>query len=232
MNITLISFNVWQEPILKKERTEWIYENILKNKPDIILLQEVTNSILLEFVSELRNSNYQYKISNSNRKVYEIICSRRPILNYNFKRFSTSKSGKGIMWVDIKLNSETITVASAQLEQGEENYNKRIGQLSCILNFLAEKRKVILGCDTGLLKDDHFDGNIVRDEWRDAWIDGGKNKFAQYTIDSNRNTYAKTQARPDRIYYLGFTQKESTFELIGTNETKPPSMHFGLKVTI
>ena len=231
MTLTIISFNMWDNPTLKNERAKWVYENIIQQKPDIILLQEVTNSILLELVSELRNAGYQYKISNNKlRKVYEMICSRRPIIAHKFKSFSTSNTNRGILLADIQLQNDYITVASTQLEQGESNYTKRVGQLSCVLDFLEENdHNVIIGCDTGFLKDEYF--SINKDKWKDAWIDE-KNKFARYTIDSNRNNYAKIQARADRIYYLGFIHKEPTFELIGTEEGKHPSMHFGIKITI
>ncbi len=222
--VTVISFNLQSTT---EKQTKWISNHILTKKPDVILFQEVNNGILLKLVEKLRNHSYHYKIANERRKTYELIASRWPITNHSFKRYSTSRRGHGILWANLNIFNDVITVASTQLDQ--ENIHKRIGQLDCILDFFAERgNSTIIGCDTGFLRRENY--NLEGTDWNDAWWDAGRNKFAQYTIDCNRNKNTQMQARPDRIYYIGEFD-EPTFELIGTQTTEQP-FHFAIKLTL
>lgn len=235
--LTVVSFNVWADSFLKPERTKWIFKHILKERPDVILFQEVSNSNVLEITKKLRKLNYQYKVANESRNVYELICSRWPIVDHKFNRFSTSAQGRGVLWADIKINDNVVTVASSQLDQGLDETQKRIGQLDCVLKFLANRHHTsIVGCDTGFKRGENYDTRGTR--WQDSWITAGKNKLAQYTYDFNRNKNVTEQVhtRPDRIYYQGdFIDPD--YELIGTmgscgTAKVHPSNHFGIKLNI
>ncbi len=237
ITLTVVSFNMWADSFLKNERTEWVYKHILKNKPDVILLQEVSNSIVLDLTKKLRRLDYQYKVANEGRVVYELICSKWPIVDHKFNRYSTSKKGNGVLWADIKINGNIVTVASTQLDQEPEEFQKRLGQLDCIMKFLANRyHTTILGCDTGFGRGEEYDLRGTR--WKDAWVTSGKNKLAQYTYDFNRNKNIteQVQTRPDRIYYQGaFTDPD--YELVGTLATcgaikVNPSNHFGIQLTL
>ncbi len=237
MTLKVVSFNLWTDPVLRTERSKWVYTQILQEKPDIILFQQVCNNNVLELIKKFRKLNYKYTVSNNGRAAYELICSKWPILDHKFNRYSTSKKGRGLLWADLNVNGTIITVASTQLDQEANDIKKRVGQLDCILKFLANRRRTtIIGCDTGFLKDEGYDlrGTV----WQDAWVSSGKNQLTQYTYDSNRNTNIteSVQSRPDRIYYQGaFTELE--YELLGTTgccgtAQVNPSNHFGIRLTI
>jgi hypothetical protein len=238
-NITLniVSFNIWNDPYYQKERLKWIKENILKNKYDIILFQEVNNNIILELTKKLRKLNYNYKISNNKRNTYEIICSIYPIINYKFQKFSNSNTNKGLLWITIRINNKNILIANTQLEQTSNTLISE-NQLKCVFNFLSQMNNInniILGCDIGKLSNISIDN-----KWNDAWITNGKNKYEQYTYNSyiNKNIILlknkHKQIRSDRIYYTGnFIEPELRF--IGTipiNNNIYPSTHFGLHLKI
>lgn len=235
--LTVVSFNMWADPFLKKDRLEWVYKNIIKERPDIILFQEVSNSIVLELAKKLRKLDYQYKVANENRTVYEMICSKWPIINYKFSRYSTSNTHRGVLWADLKINDKKVTVASTQLEQGPESLDKRLGQLDCILKFFANRHHTtIVGCDTGFVKGENYD--LRGTKWKDAWISSGKNKLAQYTVDFNRNKNIteQVQNRTDRIYYQG-PFVDPVYSLVGTtgecgNIKVNPSNHFGIELRL
>nr|QBK87103.1 MAG: endonuclease/exonuclease/phosphatase family protein [Marseillevirus LCMAC201] len=232
MILKVVSFNLWSDPFLKNERTEWVYTHIIKEKPDIILFQEVSNSNVLELTKKLRKYNYQYKVVSEGRTVYEMICSKWQITNHKFNRYSTSKTNRGLLWADLRINGSIVTVASTQLDQGTGEIQKRLGQLDCILKSLANlHHTTIIGCDTGFIKE-----NYNLSHWKDAWVSTGK-KVPQYTYDSkrNKNITKNIQTRPDRIYYQGGIT-DPIYELIGTAEccgllNANPSTHFGICCT-
>ena len=234
MILKVVSFNLWSDPFAKNERTEWVYTHIIKEKPDIIFFQEVSNSNVLELTKKLRKHNYQYKVVSEGRTVYEMICTKWNIANHKFNRYSTSKTGRGLLWADLKINGSIVTIASTQLDQDAGDTKKRLGQLDCILNFLANHHHTtIIGCDTGFIKENY---NLSGTNWKDAWVSSGK-KLPQYTYDSNcnKNIASRLQTRPDRIYYQGGLTDVS-YELVGTAETcgsikTNPSTHFGIWCT-
>ena len=215
--ITVISYNLWDKNPSKKDLLDWITINIINKKPDIILFQEVTNAIIIDLTTTLRQTNYQFKISNQSRENYEIICAKWPIVNFKFKKFSTTETKRGILWSCIKIEGKTFIIANSQLEQGPNFYHKRIGQLDCLFDFLSKSNNiVILGCDTGLYPDENYSNDLLYD----AWIETGKNKYAKYTYDSTRNSNISQsqpiQSRPDRIFFKG-NLDDMSFQLIGTN---------------
>ena len=223
--ITVISFNLQSTT---GKQNKWISNHILTEKPDVLLFQEVNNAILLKLVKRLRKLNYYYKIANERRRTYELVASRWPIAKHSFKRYSTSRKGHGVLWADLNIFNDVITVASSQLDQ--ENVSKRTGQLACILDFFTKRgNSTIIGCDTGFLKGENY--NLKNPYWEDAWWNTGRNKYAQYTIDCNRNKNTQMQARPDRIYYIG-EFGEPTFDFVGTQDTEYPFIHFAIKVTL
>jgi len=207
-SISIISFNSVPEKSLK-----WLSKCIHTENPYIALFQGVTNQTVMPIIAKLRKYSYQYKVSNDKRKVYEIIACKRPIVDSIFKRFSTSKTGKGILWANILIDDQTITLASTSLEQGDELIG--MGQLDCITEFFDKQGQTIIACDTG------FKGKYET-EWNDAWHSAGKNSLAQYTVEDGSLRY-----RPDRIYYNGFD--DPTFELLSRTEKLP---HFPIKLTL
>lgn len=232
--VTVISFNIWSGEYCKRERTEWLLNNVIDQAPDILLLQEVSNANVLEITARLREKKYEYKVANAGRKVYELIASKWPINDYAFSKFSTSRTGRGLLWAIVKIRGKPVTIGCAQFEQTPSEVKKRIGQLDCAQSFLAQRgQNCIFGCDTGFQPDELY----TLPEWNDAWSVAGKNQLAMYTIDSKRNTHFDdkqlTQSRPDRIYYQG-NFKNSTYTLLGTEQTSGvhPSTHFGIKMTL
>lgn len=229
--LTIISYNLWAKNTLKKDLLEWIQKNIIDLRPDVILFQEVTNAIVVDLTTKLRISGYQFKISNQSRNEYEMICSKWPIRDFKFKRFSNSPTYRGVLWCIIVIDGRNILVANSQLEQDINNFEKRTGQLQCLFDsFSKSKYYVIMGCDTGLRPKEEVENKL----FQDAWIKTGKNKFARYTFDSERNSNVTEpiQSRPDRIYIKGDID-EISFQLIGTNflsdkQKYNPSNRFGI----
>lgn len=229
MIINLVTFNMWDDPYLRKERLEWFINTILKSKPDILFLQGVTKFNILHLSEALVGNNYIFITNTQDRSSFEVIATRWKIGDWKFNKFSTTKSNTGLLWGYIEIDNKRVALATSQLDYDRSN----IGQLNCALKFLNEKfDHCITGIDTRISGEDLQ----LPSDWNDAWIATGKNDFCKFTLDYKRNTnlYQKEELRSDRIFYKGGL-KPIAFNLFGTDKvcgtTKKtqPSNHFGLQ---
>ena len=228
----IIDFNVWHHDLYRKERLEWLIKMIKERLPEVLILQEVNNPIILDLTNELRYLGYQYKISEPHKGVYELLASRYIISNYKFNRYSNSPIGNGVLWADIKVHDEIVTIASTQLD----NSPKRREQLKCILNYFKTRQNpVIIGCDTKNPKGERLD--IDESYWYDVWKMAGRNKYSRFTVDYQRNNNVDdgVQYRPDRVYVNRYFDKHHIYQnLIGTEKMENgcyPSYYFGHEIT-
>jgi len=238
IRLSLLSFNLWDDKYYRLERLEWFTDYIKNNTPELVLLQEVTNSIVIELSKKLHELNYQFKISGSSRTRYEMICSRFPIQSHKTNIYSNSKTKRGLITTTIKINDVcNITLVSTQLEQDSKSRNIRAAQFECLFkSFSNISGNVIMAVDTGLSKDEIIQ---VSDEWKDAWEQSGRNKYLQYTIDNrkNANVIDEDQRRSMRIYYKGDIE-DLEYKLIGEEGLQNlkskivyPSLQFGPFIT-
>ena len=61
--LNVLSFNLWADSFLKHVRSKWVHAHIAKEKPDIILFQEVSNGTVIELTKKLRKYDYKYKVT-------------------------------------------------------------------------------------------------------------------------------------------------------------------------
>lgn len=226
--LSTLSYNIWNNPKDRQKRLDQLCLNITVSQPDVILLQEVTNATVLDVIKTLKLCDYNYQISNNNnRTIFEIVASKRPIEQFKFSRYSNSITNRGVLWADIKVGPKTVTIVSTQLEQLDQR--KAMAQIKCLLKFASTKDNVVLACDIGSLEK-----LPLPEGWKDSWVVGGQNKFAQYTIDPERNKYidGNEHYRSDRILLLGGLTNVD-FSLVDTGPDDPlVSAHFGIKVIV
>ena len=161
MQFKIICFNLWANSYLAKERLKWVLDFINREHPDILLLVEVTNEIVLDLVQFLRIAGYFFKVSNESRTVYEIVCSRWQITNSKFSKYSTTTSDRGMLWAEIQLQETIVCIAAAQLDSSPAPFSRQLGQFDCILKFLNSRKTVILYCDTQVI-DDPINDQLMR----------------------------------------------------------------------
>jgi hypothetical protein len=235
MQIEIISMNIWNNKFMYKERTDWVIKNIIKKKPDIIFLQEVSNHTVVELSSALKKCEYEYRISNEKRSVFEIIACRWKIDDWKFQRFSTSSQQNGILYCDISIHDTRFTLATGSID---ESHDIGYEQLQCALNYLSNHNiNILFGVHT------HCKNELYKfknERWTDAWEKAGKNKLHEYTLDFHRNKNVTTtlQTRPDRVF-IQSNYIISKFELLGTlpivtsgKIQTHPSLYFGLHFNI
>ena len=237
IELDILSMNIWSDKYLQKERTQWLIQYIEKTNPDIICLQEVTNNNIIDLVLMFKKQGYQYRISNEKRHVFEVIACKWKIQDWKFQKFSTSAHDNGMLYCDIGANDNIITIASGNIDTS----NKGNEQLQCALNFLANKNHyIIYGCTSHLQNEQYIFKN---QRWLDAWINAGKNKLYEHTVDftKNNNVIEKLTTRPDRIFIQGECNIYK-YELVGTlpicstsftsTLKTHPSTHFGITCRI
>lgn len=230
--LSILNFNLWNNSLYKKQRIDWFIKRINIDRPDVILLQEVNNSVILDLISLMKELKYEYFVSNTRNNSYEMICSHFRLLDYNYCTFSNSLENKGLLWADINYKGKIITIATSQLEQSINNDKKRLLQLDCSLTFLSKKPLFFFGCDTG-----SFHNKIdLKNKFYDTWELSGENNFTEYTYDYKINKYIddNIQARPDRLF-TNKQFKDINFNLIGYEKISKdinPSIRLGILLKI
>ena len=230
VKINVMLWNCWNNDYCRKERLDWIFEEILKKKYPIILLQQVSNATVVDLTTELKRQNYYYKVSNlKSRKTFEIIASIWKITNEHFYFFTNSEQQKGLFVTDINTTVGKITVGCCELES--ENPRKQIGQITAIQDFFTTKDLWILGCNT------YFPNEYYSVEMNDAW-GHEQNKYYYYNYDTEKNVNLQNveiieKSRPLRVY-ISDNLTASNFVLKGTEQLNNyyPSAYFGINVDV
>jgi len=230
--INVLLWNMWEHNFCRTDRLNWFINNILPENHGILLLLQVSNNIVVDLTKELKNHGYYYKVSNlTGRKKFEIIASKRELLNWKFQEFSNTEQFKGMTWVYINTPLGKILIACCELE--ENNPKKQIGQIKCIIDFMNTKSdKWLFGCNT------NFPNETFIVEMNDAWAHD-RNKYCYYTLDTERNTNLSEigmyneKSRPLRLYMSDNLYSEN-FILKGTEKCNDyfPSIHFGITADI
>jgi endonuclease/exonuclease/phosphatase family metal-dependent hydrolase len=211
----LISVNIWFDNYLKYERINLLLDYILKNKPDIIFLQEVKIDIL-SFLYKKIEFIYKYIHFSVEENNYGlVILSKNEIKNREYYKFNNSKMGRGILFCEIN----NIIFATTHLESVFKNEKTKIDQFNNSIKLLSKYNNVIFGGDMNLKKElDSF--NFI-----DMYDNSKNNKF---TYDGLNNLFIKNKYRNrlDRIYYKG-SFKINNFNL---NKEYIVSDHFILEI--
>lgn len=215
-------------------------------KPDIIILQEVHNSIYEKVSRELRVLGYNRKIPNelSNTQSGELVFSRLPIKSIEYKTFQIphidSNQLKGFTICEIELyptpkrsedpesedcesddentRSKSIFIVTSQFHSAPHLRRK---QLKTIFNISSKLQDAVICGDTGILEYQEFK---LPEGLCDAWYEAGKenNKF---TLNYLKNPLCPKPYldRVDRVWYTS-SLTPLNYELTDTED--PTSRHF------
>lgn len=256
--LSLLDYNIWFDKFNLAERTLSLIDVIEETKPDVITLQEVTkkvHEVLITTLSKFGYLNYYPKTIDGS---YDCaIFSKYPIINSKKIEFENSKMNRSLRTSVIEyplmskdkddlVNIEQIKVviATAHYESlfkpkdsliKKEQFEITKMELD---NLSKEYQHIILGCDTNIITDEDKLFLTKDINWRDAWIEFGRDKEKEYTYDTetNKNLIQRgiknLRSRVDRIIYRGDMICRK-FELITDgNFIILPSDHHGLYVKL
>lgn len=217
--ISIMGFNIWFDSYMQRERLISLIKYIIKNKPDIICLQEVLPEIYKILINKLGRI-YPYNFPNSITYTYGcVIFSKHKItkcLQIPFKNSNMGRSAviakiefpmivyKGITIEKIDLAIITSHFESVYKTNESNNPINKISQFTItesIMDEMYDEYSNVIFCgDTNVSKEDeqhfiktdttHFPDNPAANKWKDAWIYMGDEEN-KYTFDSRSNKYLK-----------------------------------------
>ena len=196
----ILSLNLWFSDYLRRERTMIFIDYVLKNKPDIIFLQEVIAPVLAYIYKALQDVYLHIHTSVEDQGYGLAILSLTPILNRKNLFFKETRMNRGIIYG--KVNDFIIATTHLESEFCKDNPCK-IKQLNLIIELLSRNPKVIIVGDTNLINDE--ESKIDFKDFKDVYLtyDNSKNKLYTYNGIENPILNNKIKSRVDRMYIKG-----------------------------
>jgi len=247
--LSMVTWNI--DGIDKKNldrRTAHIIQVLKKIKPDVILLQEVTDQI----VEDLERHMIDYHIIEQAAGMDYFTCVLlRQTTIYLDKAvntgFENSKMGRGLQRIDCHVGKVKISFMNVHLESTKDFAKERVEQLEkCLseIKLLNDDTTAILAGDMNIRDKEVAslsNGTGLPPNIKDVWEFLGRRKEAQYSWDTMRNTNLqlpgkfKPRMRFDRVYIRESQPSRlvpTSFNLIGIEKVPGtqsfPSDHWGI----
>ena len=166
--IKICSWNIFMRDYDYKKRIKLICDELRKEKPDIICLQEVIPAffdIIQNEMSEYTSAFIHPYENNTTARAYgEVILSKIPIISKGFNKIN-SEQGRVNSWIEVCINNKTIRINTGHLESTEsftqyilkKTKNIRREQLLSIKEMNADCNHWIWIGDTNLLEDEEHE---------------------------------------------------------------------------
>ena len=237
--LTLATFNVWNDPKHAEERYLAIAELLSRRAPDILVFQEITSAALRVFLAQpwVRKRYLRAAITDGDVGNYGmLILSRLPISRMTYTRLP-SRQSRGYLRADFLINGNQHVVCCVHLDSGKSSSRLRHWQLRRIFGALkAEESAVLLG-DFNMR--DAENAHIAA-PYCDIWpaLRPHQDGFTEDTTINLMRYDMKTKHRHvrfDRVLLKGRHWTAAQIELLGTEPISPgqprvfPSDHFGLE---
>jgi tyrosyl-DNA phosphodiesterase 2 len=246
--LTLVTFNVWFDDYYALERCEALLELVRQCDADIICLQEVKTRYL-NFILQQPWVQQDYWVSDFTGRTIQpygvLLLSRLPITQLRLQRLPSMMARK-LLVASLKLNGQTVDIATVHLESMKAFAPSRKRQLSLIFPALAKAQHTMLMGDFNFCARQSTEENARIDpDYQDMWaaLEGDAPGYTEDT-DINLMRLEKTQkhkqVRFDRMLVRSSTPgwRPVSIELLGTEPISPklpnvfPSDHFGLRGTL
>ena len=213
--------------------------------PDVVMLQEVTDEILV--VLQAICKNYTFRVE----KVAYYFCiimfrkHKDIAVQHSATKtcFENSCMGRFILSQEALIRGKQYIFMTSHLESLREHSKVRCKQLETVFDFMLDKQdsSVVMAGDLNIRENELSSIGGVPRRLKDAWVECGSLYETKYTWDLMRNDNlvinGKPRARYDRMYIKqsDFKPEALNFKLIGTERLKScgmfPSDHFGILCT-
>lgn len=231
----LLSFNL--DPF-QHDKLEAIGKLVGAKRPEFIAFQNVTNDNIKKIKATTWGTRYnviQPPFVYENRmKPTVALFSTYPPETSKTIGYRETNSGKvlekGYYEMFDKLNKPFVMcVATTSLEKDLKASEMREKQLSDACASMDQAEDAFLIGDFCI--DGDFDGEVVLQQWADAWLSiTGNTEANGYTYDPGKNLLCKGDTfgpgRPDRLIFKSRNFTLDTIELVGIEP--PISKHYGL----
>ncbi|XP_075239129.1 tyrosyl-DNA phosphodiesterase 2-like isoform X2 [Convolutriloba macropyga] len=243
---------------LLKSRMIAIFNEIKSRKPDIVMLQEIIDPVLMSLYDVFLKDFLVYKPDTDFGYFVVMLVRKSTFSNVNFHtiKYTASDMGRNLIRCDAEFLGIPMSFYTTHLESTKAVYQTRVKQLQQCVNEMTgndvAQFKLLAG-DLNL-RDAELTTVEKMSSIKDAWIESGSVKESQYTWDMSVNDNlenmknSKVKCRFDRVYYIsekhtsysnevGADEKCNdrlelkSFELIGKERLGCgmfPSDHFGI----
>jgi len=229
--ITVLSYNVWFDHSVNiVQRMDAIGKIIVKEKPDLIALQEMTPYICSLLFSQ--SWVLEYYVSDplgkelgkphDNWKYGNIILSRVNFRDVLLRDFPSNQSRKALCG-SVYVNDILVTLGTFHLESYPSESLTRRKQLELFRNITNSSEHILLIGDSNMERDS--ENEVLYPKFKEAWLElYPGNKGYTFSTTSQYRRY-------DRVFYTPKTIKINTVYYVG-KETIPggsyPSDHLGV----
>lgn len=205
----ILSLNVWFDNYLKEERTTLLIDYILTKDFDIIMLQEVTASVL-SFIYKRISNVYPF----IHTDVYEgnygtCIISKYEIQDRQNFKFNNSRMNRGLVFGKI---NDIIFCTSHFESEFSYHFMTKVDQFNQTFTYLSKFNKVFFIGDTNITKRDEQYLNYKN--FNDVYLEIDNSKDNIYTYDGIKNPFLKNKirSRVDRCYLKDIIPKSYVLE--------------------
>lgn len=225
ITLKIISYNLnWAVENYPK-RINNLLELIKKNKPDVVIFQNIRTLLYEKIGREMKFIGYKKYLPENfqSRELGDIVFCNFPFDKFYFTEFQKNTNKKGVFI--LSSTEKKINICVTTLDSISYLQSYQIANLEKIIDkILSPESTVILAIDTSSLE--YNDVSII-DGWYDAWYEMGTDQN-KYTMNSETNhlTPKSYKDRPDRIWYRGKTIECKNYDLIGENLNI--SSHYGI----
>lgn len=234
----ILTWNVYFGGHMFEERADALVAELLRRRPEVIALQEVTVE-LLQRLGGLADAGYESSDEGGATLGYGygvMLFARVPVRGFRFVDLPTDM---GRTLISTELESG-LTVATVHLESIDVSRPVRVAQIAVIQERLARRDDVAWVGDMNFLPDDPEQA-ALDPSWVDVWPalhpgDPG------YTVDTDLNAMrfqlksTPTHKRIDRVFLRSRRWQARAIERVGTAaidiEGTFVSDHFGLAVDL
>ncbi|KAL3891595.1 hypothetical protein ACJMK2_003851 [Sinanodonta woodiana] len=244
--IRVMSWNIDSlDPKNKKSRVEGVCDKINKEKPHVVLLQEVVMET--QKILEEKCPSYDF-VPGGEKEYYTAILLQQNVTTLEDATvipFYSSMMLRNLLTVKCTVKGIKFDILTSHLESTKEYGKERKNQLKIAFESVRRAdadRTVIFGGDLNLRDDELIEIGGIPENVYDVWEVTGKRPEAKFTWDMTRNdnleysSKFKPKCRFDRLYIRHSKPKALVkpvyFELVGLERLKScqrfPSDHWGL----
>jgi tyrosyl-DNA phosphodiesterase 2 len=237
--LTLTTFNIWFNPYFAAQRHLAIAELLSRNRPDVMVFQEVTPSALDIFLAQpwIRAEYRRAAVAGGRHGNYGmLLLSRLPVNRVVYTPLPTQAS-RGFLTAEFTVNGQPLTVSSIHLDSGKTSARLRGWQLRRIFYSLRRSETAVVLGDFNMRD---AENTRIGPPYFDLWpaLRPGE---AGYTEDTSINLMRldskdeHRHVRFDRVLLKGSDWAPAEIELLGTapiSAAHPrvfPSDHFGVR---
>lgn len=240
--LSLTTYNVWNDSKRAVERYLAIAQLLSRREPDVMVFQEITPAALDVFTSQgwVRNGYARAAVVGDDTGGYGmLLLSRLPIAQVTYTRLPTRLS-RGFLCAELALNGAPTVVCCAHLDSGKASARLRGWQLRRLFRALRTAENAVVLGDFNMRDTENW---RIDSSYRDVWPDLRPDE-AGFTEDTSINHMRydmkekHRQVRFDRVLLKSDHWTATGIELLGTEPIAAglprvfPSDHFGVECVL